>query len=243
MRILLAEDEISLASAIVSALKKHNYSADAVHNGLDALARLETGEYDAAILDIMMPGIDGVTVLKTLREHGNTLPVIMLTAKSELEDKILCFDNGANDYITKPFYIKELLARIRVVCRTQQHQVSQISFGNITLDHTTFSLSSPSGSFYLTNNEFQMMDILLSNPRLRISSQQFFKKIWGKDSDIQANVVWVYISYLRKKLAALHSNIEINYYKSEGYALEEQTCANTKTSSFFNKPRTKGGNF
>ena len=161
MKLLLAEDERSLSRALMKILEKNNYTADAVYNGEDALSYLESGFYDAAILDIMMPKIDGITVLKKLRASGNTVPVIMLTAKSEIDDKVLGLDSGANDYLTKPFDTKELLARIRAMTRTQITADNKLTFGNISLDRATFELSSPTGSFRLANKEFQMMEILI----------------------------------------------------------------------------------
>lgn len=221
MRILFAEDEVSLARAVVRILEKNNYSAEAVYNGLDALSYLESGEYDAAILDVMMPKLDGITVLQTLRAKGNRIPVIMLTAKAEIDDKVLGLDSGANDYMTKPFDTKELLARIRAVSRGQQLTYPRLSFGNITLDRSTFTLSSPAGSFRLANKEYQMMEILMSNPKYLISTERFMEKIWGCETDAEINVVWVYISYLRKKLHALHANIRIRSTRNAGYTLEE----------------------
>ncbi len=221
MRILLAEDEVSLARAVVRILEKSNYSADAVHNGLDALNYLENGEYDLAILDVMMPKMDGITVVQKLRQRGKTIPVIMLTAKSEIDDKVLGLDSGANDYMTKPFDSKELLARIRVLTRGQHLADSKLHFGNISLDRATFSLSSPTGSFRLANKEFQMMEILMSNPGNLVSSERFMEKIWGYETNAEINVVWVYISYLRKKLTALHANIQIKSSRNAGYTLEE----------------------
>ena len=221
MRILLAEDEIPLARAIVRILEKSNYCAEAVHNGLDALQYLETGDYDLAILDVMMPRMDGITVVQTLRRQGNNIPVIMLTAKSEIDDKVLGLDSGANDYMTKPFDTKELLARIRVLTRGQHLADSKINFGNISLDRATFTLSSPGGSFRLANKEYQMMEILMSNPGNLISSERFMEKIWGYETDAEINVVWVYISYLRKKLTALDANVQIRSSRNAGYTLEE----------------------
>ena len=171
MRILLAEDERSLSRAIIALLEKHNYSADAVYDGQEALDYLEAENYDAVILDIMMPKLDGLSVLRTLRERGSQIPVLLLTAKSEVEDKVTGLDSGANDYLTKPFATAELLARIRAMTRTQSAQTdSRMSFGNITLDQTTYELSSPSGSFRLANKEYQMMELLLRNPRQLIPS-------------------------------------------------------------------------
>lgn len=222
MRLLLAEDERSLSRAIIVMLEKNNYSADAVYDGEKALEYLETGNYDGAILDIMMPKMDGITVLKKLRQRGFKLPILLLTAKSEIDDKVLGLDSGANDYLTKPFHREELLARIRAMLRTQTVQVdSKMRMGNISLDCATFELSSPNGSFRLANREFQVMELLMANPGHLIATERFLEKIWGYDSDAEINVVWVYISYLRKKLTALHANIQIKAARNAGYSLEE----------------------
>lgn len=221
MRILLAEDERSLSRAIMALLERNHYSADAVYDGEEALAYLECGNYDALILDLMMPKLDGLSVLRRLREGGNRIPVLILTAKSEVDDKVLGLDTGANDYLTKPFSTPELMARIRAMTRSQTTQAtSRLTFGNITLDQTTFELSSPSSSVRLTNKEFQMMELLMRNPRQRISSERFLERIWGYDSDVELNVVWVYLSYLRKKLAALQATVQIKAFRNAGYALE-----------------------
>lgn len=221
MRILLAEDERPLARAILKIFEKNNYSADAVHNGEDVLTYLEAGNYDALVLDIMMPKMDGITVLKKIRAQGNRIPVLILTAKSEIDDKVLGLDSGANDYLTKPFDTKELLARIRAITRSQTASDSKLSVGNITLDRATFELASPAGSFRLANKEFQMMELLMSNPHHLISAERFMEKIWGYDSEAEMNVVWVYISYLRKKLAVLQANVQIKASRNAGYSLEE----------------------
>lgn len=223
MRILYAEDEVALARAVAKILEKNNYTVDVVHNGLDALDYLQNGNYDIAILDIMMPKMDGITLLRKLRVSGITIPVIMLTAKAEIDDKVLGLDSGANDYLTKPFDTKELLARIRVLTRGQKPVDSTIQFGNVSLDRATFALSSPSGSFRLANKEYQMMEILMSNPKNLVSSEQFMEKIWGYDANAEINVVWVYISYLRKKLNVLHADIQIKSIRNAGYTLEEIT--------------------
>lgn len=220
MKLLLAEDERSLSKVLVKILEKNNYTADAVFDGEAALAYLESGDYDAAILDIMMPKMDGITVLKKLRTAGNRIPVIMLTAKSEIDDKVLGLDSGANDYLTKPFDTKELLARIRAMTRSQTTPDNNLIFGNITLNRATFELSSPTGSFRLANKEFQMLEILISSPGHLFSTERLMERIWGTDSDAEINVVWVYISYLRKKLKALHANIQIKAIRNAGYTLE-----------------------
>ena len=222
MRILLAEDERSLSRAVIALLEKNNYSADAVYDGAEALEYLAAENYDAVILDIMMPKMDGLTVLRKLRERGSRIPVLLLTAKSEVEDKVLGLDTGANDYLTKPFATAELLARIRAMTRTQTAQAdSRLSFGNVVLDQATFELSAPGGSFRLANKEYQMIELLMRNPRQIIPTERFLEKIWGYDSDVEVNVVWVYISYLRKKLTAMHANIQIKATRNTGYSLEE----------------------
>ena len=222
MRLLLAEDEMALSKALKAILERNNYSVDAVYDGQTALEYLEADNYDGIILDIMMPKIDGITVLKEIRSKGNLIPVLLLTAKSEVDDKVLGLDAGANDYLTKPFHSRELLARIRAMTRAQIAQPnSQLQMGNVTLNRATFELSTPSGSFRLANKEFQMMELMMSNPKNLISSERFMEKIWGYDSEAEINVVWVYISYLRKKLAALHADIQIKATRNAGYSLEE----------------------
>lgn len=219
MRILLAEDELALARVILKIFEKNNYSADAVHNGEDALTYLDAGNYDVLVLDVMMPKVDGISVLKRLRATGNAIPVLMLTAKAEIDDKVLGLDSGANYYLTKPFDTKELLAAIRAITRSPQAADSTLHFGNITLDRASFELSSPYGSFRLANKEFQMMELFLSNPHILLSAERFMEKIWGYDSEAEINVVWVYISYLRKKLAALRADIQIKATRNAGYSL------------------------
>jgi len=222
VRILIAEDEKPLARAIVKIFEKNNYSADAVYNGEDALFYLESDNYDVVVMDIMMPIMDGITALKKLRERGNQIPVLLLTAKAEIDDKVLGLDSGANYYLTKPFDSKELLATIRAITRTQSEVSSKLTCGNISLDRATFELSSPTGSFRLANKEFQMMEIFMANPHQIISAERFMEKIWGFDNEAEINVVWVYISYLRKKLTALHADIYIKVSRNIGYSLEEE---------------------
>lgn len=222
MRLLLAEDEKALSKALVTILERNNYSVDAVDDGQAALDYLEADNYDGVILDIMMPKVDGITVLKTIRSNGNRIPVLMLTAKAEVDDKVLGLDSGANDYLTKPFHTQELLARIRAMTRTQTAQTdSRLQMGNVTLDCATFELSTPAGSFRLANKEFQVLELLMRNPHSLIASERLLEKIWGYDSEAEINVVWVYISYLRKKLSALHTNIQIKVTRNAGYSLEE----------------------
>ena len=203
-------------------LKKHHYEADAVYDGAEALAYLQTGDYDAAILDIMMPGMDGIEVLCRARESGVSLPILMLTAKSDVRDKVTGLDSGANDYMTKPFSAQELLARIRAMTRVSRGMdTNRLTMGNVMLDLTTYELSSPTGSFRLTGKEFQMMEMFLSNQRRLIPTERFLEKIWGYDTDAEVHVVWVYISYLRKKLASLGATVQIRVARNAGYSLEE----------------------
>lgn len=222
MRLLLVEDEKPLSRALKAILERNHYSVDVVYDGRAALDYLEADNYDGVILDIMIPKIDGITVLKTIRSCGNSIPVLLLTAKSEVEDKVLGLDSGANDYLSKPFHAEELLARIRAMTRTQTAQNdSKLQIGNIILDRATFELSTPSGSYNLANKEFQMLELMMLNPNHLISAEKFIENIWGYDSEAEMNVVWVYISYLRKKLAALHANVRIKVTRNVGYSLEE----------------------
>lgn len=222
MRLLLAEDEKSLSRAIIAILERNNYSADAVYDGLEALEYLESDTYDGLILDVMMPKMDGITVLKKLRKKGNNIPVLMLTVKSEIDDKVLGLDSGANDYLTKPFNTRELLVQIRAMTKTNTVQATSIlTMGNISLNTATFELSAPGGSFRLANKEFQMLEMLMRNAGRLIPTERFMEKIWGYDSDAEISVVWVYISYLRKKLTALGANVQIKAARNAGYSLEE----------------------
>lgn len=222
MRLLLAEDERDLSRALITILERSNYSVDAVYDGEEALEYIGSNNYDGLILDIMMPKTDGLTVLKKLRQQGNPIPVLLLTAKSEIDDKVTGLDAGANDYLTKPFAAKELLARIRAMTRGRTGAVNaSLHAGNLTLDLASFTLSSPTGNFRLTNKEFQMLEMLMGNPGQLISSERFLARIWGYDSEVEINVVWVYISYLRKKLTALNATVQIKAARNAGYFLEE----------------------
>ena len=182
MRILLAEDESSLSKALTAILTKNNFSVDAVFDGGEAENYILTGDYDCVILDVMMPGQDGFEVLRKVRRKGNTTPILMLTAKSQIDDKVEGLDLGANDYLTKPFDSKELLARIRAVTRSITPAADNtLKYGNITLNRATFELSSPTGSVRLAAKEFQMMEYLMANPGMLISTERFMDKVWGLD--------------------------------------------------------------
>ena len=221
MRILLAEDEKSMSRALTAILTKNNYSVDAVFDGQDALSYLLDGNYDCAILDVMMPKMDGFTVLSKIREKGLTLPVMMLTAKSQTDDKVEGLDLGANDYLTKPFESRELLARLRAITRSVTPVADNLlRFGNISLNRASFDLSGPEGSVKLAAKEFQMMEYLMANPGVLISTDRFMEKVWGLDSDADINVVWTNLSYLRKKLASIGANVKIKATRNAGYSLE-----------------------
>lgn len=221
MRLLLAEDEKSLSHALVTILEKSHYSVDAVYDGLEALEYLESEAYDGLILDIMMPKVDGITVLKTIRKQGNKIPVLILSAKSEIEDKVDGLDAGANDYLAKPFDARELLARIRVITRVNtESNDSLIRFGHVTLNRKTYVLKGEKAEFKLANKEFQMMELLMANPHQVLSTDRIFEKIWGYESDTEINIVWVYIAYLRKKLVKMHADIEIKAHRNVGYSVE-----------------------
>lgn len=222
MRLLLAEDERMLSEALVSILTHNHYSVDAVYDGQEALDYLENGEYDGAILDIMMPKVDGLTVLRRIRQAGKTLPVLMLTAKGEIDDRVEGLDSGADDYLTKPFAAKELLARIRAMTRRQPAlQQTVLSFGGVCLDRAESVLRGPGGAVHLGNKEFQIMEMLLQNPGWAIPTERFLEKIWGYDTESGINTVWVYISGLRKKLSELDAAVQIRASRGVGYSLEE----------------------
>ena len=221
MRILLAEDERSLSKALKAILTKSNYSVDCVFDGEEAVSYAMASEYDLVIMDIMMPKQDGISALKEIRSKGNSVPVLMLTAKAEIDDKVEGLDSGANDYLTKPIATKELLARIRVLTRQPQSAGDNIlKFGNLTLDRGSFELSSPKGKYRLAGKEFQMMEMLMMNPGILISTEKFMDKIWGIDSEADISTAWTYISYLRKKLTALEADVQIKAVRNSGYTLE-----------------------
>lgn len=275
MRLLLAEDEEDLSRALVAVLKHNNYSVDAVYDGAEALDYIESSDnYDGVILDIMMPKMDGITVLKTIRSHGNSVPVLMLTAKAEIDDRVEGLDSGADDYLTKPFSMKELMARIRAMTRRKADTTdSVLTFGDIILDRSTYILTGPASiknagciennalhtdannedngnltgkikgdntsdgqvsgnqnagnpsigtqnvGIRLANKEYQMLEMLMTNPGQIISADQFMDRIWGYDSEAEQNVVWVYISYLRKKLASVGSAAQIKATRGVGYSI------------------------
>ena len=221
MKILFAEDERMLNEAVTAILTRNNYTVVSVYNGEDALDYLLGDEFDAAILDIMMPKKDGLSVLKEIRAAGKQLPVLLLTAKSEISDRVEGLDAGADDYLPKPFDAAELLARLRSLLRRQPvYRSNVLTFEDISLDLGDYLLKGPAGELRMTNKEFQMMELFLRNPGQVISTERFMEKIWGYDSDTEMNVVWVYISALRKKLKEIGSTVTLKASRGLGYALE-----------------------
>ena len=224
MKLLLADDEKELSNALVAILKHSNYTVDAVYNGNDALDYALAGDYDGIILDIMMPGMDGMEVLKKIREKGLSTPVLFLTAKTEVDDRIKGLDLGADDYLPKPFDMGELLARVRAMLRRKEDFApSNLTCGNLTLNRSGYELTAPGKeSIHLSGREFQMMEMLMTSPGRIISVDSFMDRIWA-DGEADVNVVWVYISNLRKKLASLDATCEIKASRGVGYSINELT--------------------
>lgn len=222
MRILLAEDEYDLRKALEVIFKHNNYNIDLVVNGLEALDYATSIEYDLIILDIMMPKMDGLTALKKMREQGVKTPILMLTAKSQIEDRVLGLDSGADDYLSKPFASKELLARVRALTRRGNEDLttSEVVIGNTIVNTTNFILKGPKGEVSLINKEYQMWMELIKKVGKVISVETFLDQVWGYDSDVFDDIVWVNISYLRKKLKQIGSNVEIKTKRHLGYYVE-----------------------
>ena len=222
MRLLLAEDEAAMSEAVTDILEYHKYQVDAVCDGREALDYIRNAQYDGIILDIMMPKMDGLTVVRKLRASGSSLPVLMLTAKSEIDDKVEGLDSGADDYLTKPFAMKELLARIRAMTRRQPEMTGNtLTFGDLSLRRSDFTLAGPGGEIRLGGKEYQIMEMLMANAGRVIPTERFMEKIWGYDSDAEINVVWVNISGLRKKLEQLGAHVLIKASRGVGYYLAE----------------------
>lgn len=210
-----------MSEAVVDILDYHKYSVGAVYNGEDALHYARSQRYDGIILDIMMPKLDGLSVLGQLRREGNSTPVLLLTAKAEVEDRICGLDAGADDYLPKPFAMGELLARVRAMLRRRENYIPDVlRAGNVGLDQRRYALSTQSGSVQLSRLEYQLMELFMRNPGITFSAEALLERIWGCDTDAEVGSVWVYISYLRKKLAGLHANVEIRSKRGLGYSLE-----------------------
>ncbi len=225
MRILIAEDEVGIAKALKLVLEKNRYAVDMVHNGLDALDYILSVGYDAIVLDIMMPGLDGLEVLRRAREHGIHTPVLFLTAKGEVEDRIAGLDAGADDYLPKPFVMGEFLSRVRALARRSGNYSDDIvRVGDTELNVNSYTLSCRSESVRLNNKEFQLMELFMRNRGRVFSTDALMQKVWDLDTEAETDVVWTYIGFLRKKLRGLRSGIEIKTIRGAGYALEEKEC-------------------
>ncbi len=223
MRLLIAEDEVDLAEALTAFFEKNQFSVDAVHDGFDAYDYASTGAYDAIVLDVMMPKMNGVEVLQKLRREGIETPVMMLTAKAEKDDRITGFNAGADDYLPKPFEPDELICRVRAMLRRSGgYQPTVLSFGDLQLDAGTGTLCCGANRIRLSGREFQVMELFMRSPRMLFSADRIMERIWGWDSDAEINVIWVHISNLRKKLKALGSRVSIYANRGMGYILEER---------------------
>ena len=221
-RILIADDEKEMVNALKVLLQHQNYSVDGVYDGQSALEYIRSGIYDAVILDIMMPKIDGITVLKTIRKEKITTPILLLSAKGQMEDRVVGLDSGADDYLVKPFFMKELLARIRALTRRKPLlNDSVLEFRDLKLDRYNLVLSCKDKEIALNNKEFQILEMLMESSQA-IGIEYFMEKIWGYDSDSDYNVVWVNISNLRRKLASVGSDVSIKSLRNIGYLLEEK---------------------
>ena len=221
MKFLYAEDEISMSEAVVDILEFHKYSVDAVYDGLDALEYAKTGHYDGIILDIMMPKMSGLDVLCELRKLGIKTPILLLSAKADVSDRIEGHNMGEDDYFPNPFSMGELIARVRAMLRRREEFVPDIlSLGNISLNMQSHTMSVNNNSILLPKLEYQIMELLMINKGIYNSSEDILTKIWGYDTDAQIGIVWVYISYLRKRLSSMNSNVQIIAKRNTGYSLE-----------------------
>lgn len=221
MKILYAEDERAMSDAVAEILRHKNYIVDTVYDGEEAMEYIMSEKYDGVILDVMMPKISGIDVLCTMRQMGMSTPVMLLTAKGEVSDKVEGLNAGADDYLAKPFAMPELIARVGALVRRSGEIVpDELSLGNITLNRSSYELSSESGAIRLSKKEYLMMEMLLKSKDRPISTENFMTRIWGYDSEAEINIVWVYISYLRKKLSALNADIQISALRGRGYVLE-----------------------
>jgi len=210
-----------MSDVLEAVLKREHYGVDVVDNGQDALDWAVSGEYDGIILDVMMPRRSGLEVVKTLRKQSVDTPVLLLTAKSQLADKVAGLDAGADDYLSKPFDIPELIARVRALTRRSgSFTPTVMEIGNLTLDRATFQLSNGQESIRLGSKEFQLLELLIRNQGHLLSTEQLMERIWGCESDAEINVVWAYISYLRRKLKSLEANVHLTAIRGRGYMLE-----------------------
>ena len=222
MKLLYAEDEIAMSEAVTDILTYHKYIVDAVYDGADALYYAEHETYDGIILDVMMPKMSGLEVLTALRQKGINTPVLLLTAKGEISDRIEGLDAGADDYLPKPFAMGELLARVRAMLRRREDFTPDIlTMGNVSLNRQSYALSCGGDAVVLPKLEYQLLELLMLNRGIYLSTEDLLTRIWGYDTEAEIGVVWVYISYLRKRLASMGANIELRARRNVGYRLEE----------------------
>lgn len=225
MRILIAEDEFELAKGLKFLLEKSKFSVDIVHDGAQALECFENGDYDVIVLDIMMPKVNGLEVLKTIRRSGSKVPILMLTAKAEVEDRVAGLEAGADDYLPKPFATREFIARVKALSRRNGGYADLLlAVGNVQLDCNRYELICGSRSVRLNNKEFQMMELFMRHPHFVFSTGHLMDKIWGQDSEADVSVVWTYVGFIRKKLKHIGGSIEIRTARGAGYSLEEMKC-------------------
>lgn len=221
MHVLIVEDETHLADALGQIMREQRYQADVVYNGTDGLSYAESGQYDVLVLDVMLPGLSGFEVAKRLREEKNAVPILMLTARDDVRDKVTGLDCGADDYMTKPFAPEELLARVRALARRQgEVQLEALSFDDLTLGLSTYDLSCRGKSVRLGFKEFEVLRILMSNPSSIVLKETLISKVWGSESGAEDNNVEAYISFLRKKFYFLGSRVRIGTRRKIGYTLE-----------------------
>ena len=225
MRILIAEDEIATAKALKLLLEKAKYSVDIVHNGNDAWNAVSSGSYEVIVLDIMMPGMNGLEVLSLIRKKHITTPVLMLTAKAELEDRVAGLEAGADDYLAKPFATSELIARIKALGRRSENYADSLqTAGNLVLDGNRYEMRVGEDSVKLTNKEYQLMELFIQHPGYVFSTEHLMEKIWGYDTDSSIDVVWTHIGFVRKKLRSIGADVEIKTIRGAGYSLEVAAC-------------------
>ena len=224
MKLLYAEDEPALSEAVVDYLTYHKYIVDAVYDGASAYNYAISGDYDGIILDIMMPKRNGLEVLSELRRNGCRTPVLLLTAKTQVEDRIHGLDSGADDYLPKPFDMGELLARIRAMLRRREdYHPDLVCFGDLTLNMRSGEISVGEMSFQLPKQEYRLMEQLMLNHTMYLSTEDLLVKAWGYNTETDINSVWLYISYLRKRLSAMNSKVEIISKRNIGYKLESHS--------------------
>jgi DNA-binding response OmpR family regulator len=225
VRVLIAEDEFELAKGLKFLLEKNKFSVDVVHDGAAALECFGTVSYDVIVLDIMMPKVDGLKVLKTIRRTGSGVPILMLTAKGEVEDRVQGLEAGADDYLPKPFATREFIARVKALSRRNTaYAEAVLEFGDVRLDCNRYELSCGDVSVRLNNKEFQLMELFMRHPHFVFSTSHLMDKIWGQDSEADLNVVWTYVGFIRKRLKQVGGGVEIRTARGAGYSLEEVRC-------------------